>query len=286
MNKTISLLIILFVVFIGCTNNNNDSANRETEDNINENILTRDENNFLLIEGKNIWIRKTPVKGKVVMKLNTGDKCTILKKGEGQNIKGNIDFWYKIEFEGKKGWVFGSQTSVKTGNVETVEDKKAKLEKTFKEISALIKAGKTKKIKNYFYQKNKVILIDNPGAYTVSRFTNSLRDLDNFSDYFPNCKLKFEKWPEYQMEDQEEEWSKTGCYAEEIKGTDYFTKIFEATEETMLIKFTKNDYNSAKKFGQVSTIKIIVTECYLRFYFTYQNGKWLLTAVDTFDFSA
>lgn len=38
--------------------------------------------NYLFIEGKGIWIRETPINGKVIMKLNTGNKCVILKKGK------------------------------------------------------------------------------------------------------------------------------------------------------------------------------------------------------------
>ena len=67
----------------------------------------------LIIEGKDIWVRDAPVTGKVVMKLNEGDECWILGKTGFEIIRGMADWWYLIEFEGKKGWVFGSQTDVK-----------------------------------------------------------------------------------------------------------------------------------------------------------------------------
>ncbi|MFC2080447.1 hypothetical protein ACFLRQ_03125 [Bacteroidota bacterium] len=70
----------------------------------------------LTIEGKDIWIRDYPATGEVIMKLNTGDACVILEKGELAVIRDNVDYWYKIEFDGKEGWVYGSQTSKKSTN--------------------------------------------------------------------------------------------------------------------------------------------------------------------------
>ncbi len=67
----------------------------------------------LTIEGVDIWVRDAPVSGKVVMKLNEGDKCRILGKTGFEIIRGMADWWYQIEFEGQTGWVFGSQTDVK-----------------------------------------------------------------------------------------------------------------------------------------------------------------------------
>jgi hypothetical protein len=70
--------------------------------------------NKLVIHGKDIWVRDVPSTGKVVMKLNEGNACEVIKKGTFQLIRGVPDYWYKIRFEGKVGWVFGSQTSLKT----------------------------------------------------------------------------------------------------------------------------------------------------------------------------
>jgi len=67
----------------------------------------------LIIHGKDIWVRSEPKTGQVVMKLNEGNTCQIKEKGEFQLIKGSPDYWYKIQFDGKEGWVFGSQTSVR-----------------------------------------------------------------------------------------------------------------------------------------------------------------------------
>ena len=47
----------------------------------------------------------------VVFKLSEGDICTILKKGEREKIDEMNDFWYRISFDGKEGWVYGYHTS-------------------------------------------------------------------------------------------------------------------------------------------------------------------------------
>ncbi len=67
----------------------------------------------LVIEGNRIWIREYPKTGKVVFTLDEGSLCKVLEKGEEQIIRGNQDFWYKIEYEEKVGWVFGSQSNIK-----------------------------------------------------------------------------------------------------------------------------------------------------------------------------
>jgi GTPase SAR1 family protein len=64
----------------------------------------------LIIHGKEIWVRKYPNTGKVVMKLNEGNVCKILKVGRYDVIRGKGSHWYQIEFKGQTGWVFGSQT--------------------------------------------------------------------------------------------------------------------------------------------------------------------------------
>lgn len=67
----------------------------------------------LRIEGNQIWVRSKPVDGEVVLKLDEGAVCYVLEKGDEQTIRGNSDFWYKIEHANTTGWVFGSQTSIK-----------------------------------------------------------------------------------------------------------------------------------------------------------------------------
>jgi uncharacterized protein YgiM (DUF1202 family) len=49
----------------------------------------------------------------VVFQLKYGDVCTILERGDRVQIREMDDYWYKIEFEGKEGWVYGYFTSRK-----------------------------------------------------------------------------------------------------------------------------------------------------------------------------
>jgi len=78
--------------------------------------ITEDVPESLLIIGNDIWVREIPSTGKVVMKLNDGDLCEVLEKGKYEEIRGMKDYWYKIRFNEKEGWVFGSQTSIKLVN--------------------------------------------------------------------------------------------------------------------------------------------------------------------------
>lgn len=79
----------------------------------NKNIEKKIFKDTLTIEGNNIWIRSEPITGNVEFKLNNGNICHVLKKGKKQSIGTATDYWYLISFNNKKGWVFGSQTSIK-----------------------------------------------------------------------------------------------------------------------------------------------------------------------------
>ena len=89
---------------------------------------------YLTIEGSNIWIREYPTTGDVIMKLNSGEICKVLKKDKKEVINGISDFWYKIDYKGQIGWVFGSQTSIKQGSIELsvkVDNAREFIEKVF-----------------------------------------------------------------------------------------------------------------------------------------------------------
>lgn len=96
------------LIFIGCGENNSTTK--------------KDTVKQLIIEGKDIWVREIPVTGEVIMKLNSGDTCDIIEKGEEVQLKDMLDYWYKIKFNDTVGWVFGSQTNLKTGKVIEIEE--------------------------------------------------------------------------------------------------------------------------------------------------------------------
>lgn len=269
-------ITVFFILSCG----SNDSKNNENSRVTDEITSQKDTNRYLTIEGKDIWIRNKPETGNVIMKLNTGDKCILLEKGKEQNIRGHIDFWYKIIYRDTEGWVFGSQTSLKSGKVVLEAEKRKKLEKTFNEISNIFQSGQLEELNSYFYEKNNIIIVNNQQGYIIGSFSNSLSGLKRYSDDFRTCKLKFEKLPVYEFSQNSEGWSKEGCFAHEIFEPDVFINTFKLTNEVLLIEFHESDYQKAQEFGKISTIKIIITQSFIRFYFTYKNEKWLLTALD------
>jgi len=104
----ILLLIFISIWQLSC-NNSNEENKEYSEEKAGEHVMLP----TLTIEGKDIWVRSEPTKGEVVMKLNSGDVCEVLEKGKFEKIREMQDYWYKIQFNGKKGWVYGAQTSVK-----------------------------------------------------------------------------------------------------------------------------------------------------------------------------
>ncbi len=68
------------------------------------------EKQYITIIGNDIWVRDAPSDGEVIMKLNDGVRCELLEKGKYEEIRGMKDYWYRIKFDGKEGWVYGAQT--------------------------------------------------------------------------------------------------------------------------------------------------------------------------------
>ncbi len=104
-------LSIAFMVLFGCKKKENQT--QKNEDSFSVTIFKKEQDS-LYIEGSNIWIRDNPKKGKILMKLNTGDRCVVLDTGKVDTIKGCIDYWYQIKHHDTIGWVFGSQTDIKS----------------------------------------------------------------------------------------------------------------------------------------------------------------------------
>ncbi|MFN8256151.1 MAG: hypothetical protein U0W24_10710 [Bacteroidales bacterium] len=136
----------IFTFCLSCQNSgNSNKANDENTDSVvaNPEPAQKDpeigNQELIIIHGKDIWIRDLPVTGQVVMKLNEGDECKIIDKSEMMFVKNLPDYWYKIDFNGKQGWVFGSQTSMSLftplnepiiGSLTVCEDDIVKLSET------------------------------------------------------------------------------------------------------------------------------------------------------------
>jgi len=114
----ISLFFILLFIF-SC-NNSNEEDKEYSEEKAGEHVMLP----TLIIEGTDILVRSKPsTTGKVIMKLDDGDICEIMEKGEFEQIREMQDYWYKIRFNGKDGWVYGSQTSVKKAELSEYQEK-------------------------------------------------------------------------------------------------------------------------------------------------------------------
>ena len=68
----------------------------------------------LVIQGTNVNLRVDARLDAVRIKqLKTGDTCEVLEKGKKQTVEDKTDYWYKIRFKNKEGWIFGAFTSIR-----------------------------------------------------------------------------------------------------------------------------------------------------------------------------
>ncbi|RMG28835.1 MAG: hypothetical protein D6730_04940 [Bacteroidetes bacterium] len=69
----------------------------------------------LYITSSNVNLRALPRKdsGQVLRALDEGTICAVLDKGKREPIGNMDDYWYQVEYEGEKGWVYGYYTSKK-----------------------------------------------------------------------------------------------------------------------------------------------------------------------------
>jgi len=84
------------------------------------NITINQKPSTLTIKGTKVNIRSFPsLRSNVLFQLNTGDVCYIAEKGNLENINGATDYWFKVNFNGKIGWVFGTFSSLSTINTSS-----------------------------------------------------------------------------------------------------------------------------------------------------------------------
>ncbi|WP_298543980.1 SH3 domain-containing protein [uncultured Aquimarina sp.] len=234
--------------------------------------------NQLFIEGKNIWVRETPVDGKVLMKLNTGDTCLVLGKSNEQVIKGNKDFWYQIEHNGEIGWVFGSQTSIRQkaaiNNFEPFL--KYFLTTSFfgKRINSLIKV-KSHHINPFVKKEIGVYRFFNPGSACV---------LASFESYIPvHPKIDF-------LSIYKNESPKNG-FCDESKDPDgvYYSEIDKLPTYADIEKGGSERINIPAKYRNGSKIKVDILKdewIVKTMYFIIADHKWWLVLIDDCDCSA
>jgi hypothetical protein len=250
---------------------------------------------YLFIEGQNIWVRETPARGKVIMKLNTDDKCTILQIGQSETIRGNYDYWYKISYDDKIGWVFGSQTSIKT------EESKYNLifSKQIKEFVELLRTD-SKKIQKYFHPKYSLYYIQSgSGAYQIYHYSSSIDTILN-KGYYLNEYLEslseLQKIPLQYYDEQIDKcaFDKKACY---INNKDCTFSRISSIDKTILVSFENIDIDSKEfqktnrykelerkiKFEKQITREVTIGTGYhaMTFYFLREGDRWYLVVIDS-----
>lgn len=75
--------------------------------------------NLISITGTNVNIREQPnTNAAVLFQVNPIDQLTLLEKGNVETIGGKTDHWYRVKTQNQKeGWVFGTFTSLKQGDL-------------------------------------------------------------------------------------------------------------------------------------------------------------------------
>jgi hypothetical protein len=166
------------LLLFACQDSKTDTGQANNSNSQNNTTLSSE--NELIINGNDIWIRNMPYNGEVTFKLNQGDRCKIIEKGQKDQVNNIFDFWYRIEFNGKSGWVFGSQTNKNTNESIVVNDFNAFLKEFAKDYSK-----KTKIPEKYIQNTTGKTFLFNPGAYCVA-YTDETNAYNNRNILVPN----------------------------------------------------------------------------------------------------
>lgn len=240
----------------------------------------------LRIEGNKIWIREHPKDGKVLYTLNDGALCFLLEKGEEQIIRGNKDFWYKIEHEGKIGWVYGSQTSIKQkASLDNIEPFLDYFFKTFffgQNFDSLI-YYRTPAATKYIHNDIGLSRLHNPGIYCV---LSDYKYNENKKEYFyGNINAQMTKVKLYKGSPNkgfcEESPDPDGIYYEYM-GDDFPSYYDIETSAKKQISIP-----SKYKAGIIIKVKVLhESRIIATMYFIEADDKWWLWMLDDCDCSA
>lgn len=256
-----------------------DSVKNAENNSVPQEIKTKDPVE-LTIDGKDIWIRDKPKTGAVIMKLNTGDKCEILEKGNSETIKDKTDFWYKIKFNEKEGWVFGSQTSLKqTTQTENNLMDKDEFLKIYKAVALAMKQSKYSIVNQYVHPEFGIFKLDRPGTTdNVTRqnqFNEELLRPDQAGLVNTICDLKFESLPKFTNDCK---YNKQGCFSDKVTGLDVLSKTLVSVAKMAEVPVDNKELALAKKAeGKINQV-VIQTNEFINLYFGKVDGKWYFIA--------
>lgn len=271
MKKHILLVLLFLIKLNSCFGQGNNGVENKNK--------VQDYQN-LIIEGDRIWVREQPKIGKVVCTLNTGEVCRILEKGEEQIIRGNKDFWYKIEHEDKIGWVFGSQTSIKQhANFEPFLDDFLQASFFGKKFDSLT-YFKSESIRSVTHKEIELKRLYNPGAACI--FYDSYEGDIKHNSVYP----KIEKSNRYFNQEIEE-----GFCEESANENGVYYKIIEKLPESINMESGEGyiGINIPDKYKNGHKVKVdILVDKWIEktMYFMVADKKWWLVLIDDCDCSA
>ena len=270
--------LIIFFIFSCQPQEDTKTPKNQTQTNANKGNKTsinKKKTKQLIIEGENIWVRETPITGEVIMKLNSGNICEILEVGEEVQVRNMLDKWYKIEFNDTIGWIFGSQTNLKTGKTIKIED-----------FDTFIKNNAENILKqnfaNFIHKAIGINIFHNPGVFTVIDTIKSARiplyDIKinpknvfgmkpkgDFCDAYPNIKNGIYYW---QIKEKDLPASSDMTNPNEVKSKRLTLPKQYKNNKIQKVQLIENEYHKAY------------------FYFININTSWYLLCEDYVDCSA
>ncbi|NMH89621.1 hypothetical protein [Flavivirga algicola] len=262
---------------------------------------------FLLIKGMDICIRDAPVNGSVIMKLNEGYRCEIVKKGAEGKISGDNDLWYQISFNERLGWVFGSQTSVKSKPSQT----NITFLESFKEFIYLLKSDLTKanKFVHPEYQFRNVE--EGNGTYNYCNNNSSIDSLFQRANYqgFISELSNSENFPIIYGNWREMGTEKKGIYinSDNISGHCYGIQEIHLNVLKNELEYLDDDNvksenerkqenesinKELKKYKALldiekrlkQEVRVVTDKSLMTFYFLQEKSKWYLVEINPFYF--
>ena len=280
--KYIKYLTALLISLLCSCNNYDDQTDDQLQNDTtsllnNKNTETDTDTIRLIIEGDNIWVREEPVTGEVIMKLNAGDVCKILEKGEKVQVKNMLDYWYKIKFNDTTGWVFGSQTNLKTGETIDIVEFSFYLEKFIAAFN-----DENNDLKSFIHKDIKYSFLFNPGIYCSGGPHNNIERI------LPNpvpVKNSFNKKPKGDF-CEGYPGIKDGFYYQKISANNLPSYLEDFDEEGNVIT-GKIDVPKKYRNNEIKKV-IVITDEYHNTYFYFINigSTWYLFCQDFCDCSA
>lgn len=116
------VLLLISSVMAACSGNKKEEREKAVKDSIarvaavNDSIKKIEEQfpKTLVIQGTNVNMRVAPKLDAIIIKqLKSNDTCEVLEKGKKQTVTDKTDYWYRVRFRNKEGWIFGAFTSIK-----------------------------------------------------------------------------------------------------------------------------------------------------------------------------